>query len=96
MQRIGKVERFKKELDSISKPTLYIRNSTNFDIQGLVRDFIPKTLKKQDQEQYWHSLRSCLQKQKPTIVKTVEPQQFLKAVIRGGIGELFVSLVDTR
>ena len=28
------------------------------------------------------------QKQKPTIGKTVEPQQFLKAVIRGGIGEL--------
>ena len=36
LQRIGKVERFKKELDSISKPTLYIQNSTNFDILDLL------------------------------------------------------------
>ena len=44
LQRIGKVERFKKELDSISS-LLYIQNSTNFDIQDFIRDFIPKTLK---------------------------------------------------
>ena len=35
LQRIGKVERFKKELDSI-KACLYIQNSTNFDILDLL------------------------------------------------------------
>ena len=30
MQRIGKVERFKKELDSISKPIPYIQNVATF------------------------------------------------------------------
>ena len=87
LQRIGKVERFKKELDSISKAYLYIQNSTNFDI-GLVRDFIPKTLKARSRTILALTSLVSSQKQKPTIVKTVEPQQFLKAVIRGGIGEL--------
>ena len=44
MQRIGKVERFKKELDSISKPTC-IYKILRISIYRLVRDFIPKTLK---------------------------------------------------
>ena len=90
LQRIGKVERFKKELDSINKPTLYIQNSTNFDILGLDRDFIPKTLKARSRTILALTSLVSSQKQKPTIVKTVEPQQFLKAVIRGGIGELFL------
>ena len=89
LQRIGKVERFKKELDSISK-YLYIQNSTNFDILDLIRDFIPKTLKARSRTILALTSLVSSQKQKPTIVKTVEPQQFLKAVIRGGIGELFL------
>ena len=67
---------------------MYIQNSTNFDI-GLDRDFIPKTLKARSRTILALTSLVSSQKQKPTIVKTVEPQQFLKAVIRGGIGELF-------
>ena len=96
LQRIGKVERFKKELDSISKPTVYTK-FYEFRYIRLVRDFIPKTLKARSRTILALTSLVSSQKQKPTIVKTVEPQQFLKAVIRGGIGELsFVSLVDTR
>ena len=45
MQRIGKVERFKKELDSISKPTCIYKILRISIYRELVRDFIPKTLK---------------------------------------------------
>ena len=86
MQRIGKVERFKKELDSISLP-VYTK-FYEFRYTGLDWDFIPKTLKARSRTILALTSLVSSQKQKPTIVKTVEPQQFLKAVIRGGIGEL--------
>ena len=88
LQRIGKVERFKKELDSISKPTFVYTKFYEFRYIRLVRDFIPKTLKARSRTILALTSLVSSQKQKPTIVKTVEPQQFLKAVIRGGIGEL--------
>ena len=68
-----------------------------FRYTGLVRDFIPKTLKARSRTILALTSLVSSQKQKPTIVKTVEPQQFLKAVIRGGNRRtFFVSLVDTR
>ena len=36
MQRIGKVERFKKGIRFNKQAYLYIQNSTNFDIQDLL------------------------------------------------------------
>jgi hypothetical protein len=96
LQRIGKVERFKKELDSIRSLPVYTK-FYEFRYTGLVRDFIPKTLKARSRTILALTSLVSSQKQKPTIVKTVEPQQFLKAVIRGGNRRtFFVSLVDTR
>ena len=86
MQRIGKVERFKKELDSIES-FICIQNSTNFDI-GLVRDFIPKTLKARSRT-YWHSLRSCFLKAKAHDSKNhLAANIFKSGFSEGGIIEL--------
>ena len=62
MQRIGKVERFKKELDSIRVSFVYTK-FYEFRYIGLVRDFIPKTLKARSR----------------TILALASPRVFLKA-----------------
>ena len=86
MQRIGKSKGL-KGIRFNKKPTC-IYKILRISIYRLVRDFIPKTLKARSRTILALTSLVSSQKQKPTIVKTVEPQQFLKAVIRGGIGEL--------